>query len=120
MGAALCDGASFDDGWILFVDVNGDIERAGTDEHVLKAFPPVDDTLHVNTEGATYFSFAPTGLGRGNVSGTAFQTAMICDERGNVVAPGGNSAARRLVVTPLGRSVVIGDQQSIALSGDSC
>ena len=45
---------------------------------------------------------------------------MICDERGNVAASGGNSAARRLVVTPLGRSVVMSDQQTIAASGDAC
>ncbi|MGH8195998.1 MAG: GspH/FimT family pseudopilin [Woeseiaceae bacterium] len=122
MGAALCDGASFDDGWIIFVDLNGDIERAGTDENVLKAFPPLDGGVHVNSDGATYFGFAPTGLGRGDIAGkgAAFQTAMICDERGNVVASGGNSAARRLVVTPLGRSVVMSDQQTIAASNDAC
>lgn len=122
MGAALCDGASFDDGWIIFVDLNGDIERAGTDENVVKAFPPLDDRVNVNSDGATYFSFAPTGLGRGDITGkgAAFQTAMICDERGNVVAAGGNSAARRLVVTPLGRSVVMADQQTIAATADAC
>lgn len=121
MGAALCDGATFDEGWIIFVDVDGDIERAGADENVLKAFPPVDDAIDINTDGATYFSFAPTGLGRGNVNGVdAFVTAMVCDDRGNVVAPGGNSAARRLVVTPIGRSTVIRSQETIAASGDVC
>lgn len=120
-GAALCDGVTFDEGWIIFVDINGDIERAGAGENVLKAFPSVDDEIDINTDAATYFSFAPTGLGRGAVSGVApLVTAMICDDRGNVVAPGGESAARRLVVTPIGRSTVIRSQQTIANSGDVC
>jgi type IV fimbrial biogenesis protein FimT len=117
MGAALCDGGSFDDGWILFIDINGDIERSGTGENVLKAFPPVDDTLHINSDGATDFSFAPTGLGRGDGSGTAF---MICDDRGKDTAPGGSSTARLVVVTPLGRSVVIADPATVAASPQEC
>jgi type IV fimbrial biogenesis protein FimT len=36
-GAANCDeGASFNDGWIIFVDINGDIIRAGTNENVFQ------------------------------------------------------------------------------------
>ena len=120
-GAALCDGVTFDEGWIIFVDINGDIQRAGAGENVLKAFPPVDNEIDINTDGATYFSFAPTGLGRGTVGGVApLVTGMICDDRGNIVAPGGESAARRLVVTPIGRSTVIRSQQTIANSGDVC
>ena len=125
-GAAACDGAAFDEGWIVFVDINGDLERGGLDENVLRVHPPVDDTIDILTNGgATYFSFAPSGLGRGNVNGqTAVQIAMICDERGNVVAGGGSSAARRVVVTPIGRSVVIRDKQlidaSIGVSGLPC
>ncbi len=120
-GTALCDGASFAEGWILFVDIDGNIERSGTGENVLKAFPPVDKNIDVNTGGATYFSFAPTGLGRGNVGGVAaVDTAMICDQRGNAVSPGGDSAARLIVVTPIGRSTVIRTQETIAASGAAC
>jgi type IV fimbrial biogenesis protein FimT len=122
MGAAACDGASFEDGWILFVDLDGDIVRdGGADENVLKAFPPVDDTIDIITDnGATYFSFAPTGFGRGDVAGPSLRTAMICDERGNIVAAGGSSAARRIVITPIGRSIVIRDKALIDASGDDC
>lgn len=124
-GAAACNGASFDDGWIIFVDTNGDIERAGADENVLRSHPPVHENIDINTNGgATYFSFSAAGLGRGDVAGTAVQIAMICDERGNAVAGGGSSAARRLVVTPIGRSVVIRDKDqidaSIGAAGVSC
>lgn len=124
-GTALCDGASFADGWIIFLDGDNltaaDAQRTPADENVLKAFPPVDDAIRINTGGATYFSFSPNGVGQAiGSAGPALQTAMICDDRGNIVAPGGDSAARRIVVTPIGRSTVIRSQQTIADSGGSC
>jgi hypothetical protein len=42
---------------------------------------------------------------------------MICDERGHQIAAGGSSAARQIVVTPLGRSVVIRDFNLIEAAG---
>ena len=116
--AADCDGASFNEGWIIFVDLNGDIARSGAEENLLRVHGPVDDNLDILTgNGATYFSFAANGLGRGDVNGPSFATAMICDERGHQVSAGGNSAARRLVVTPVGRSVVIRDFDLINAAG---
>ena len=120
MDAAAACGGTFDDGWIIFVDLNGDIQRAGVNENVLRRHPPVDDAIDISTNaGANYFSFAPTGLGRGDVggAGTSVQTAVICDGRGNVVAAGGNSAARYLVVTPLGRATVLRDVAQITAAG---
>ncbi len=119
MDAAASCGGTFDDGWIIFVDLNGDIQRAGAGENVLRRHPPVPDTIDIVTNaGANYFGFAPTGLGRGDVGGVpAFQTARICDGRGNVVAAGGNSAARFLVVTPIGRANVLRDVAQIAAAG---
>ncbi|MEX2123916.1 MAG: GspH/FimT family pseudopilin [Woeseia sp.] len=116
--AATCNGASFDQGWIIFVDINGDIERGGADENLLRSHPAVDDRIDIITDnGATYFSFAASGLGRGDVDGPSFGTAMICDERGHQLAAGGSSAARRLVVMPIGRSVVIRDFDLIDAAG---
>lgn len=114
-----CNGASFDDGWIIFVDLNGDILRSGAGENVIRRHEAVDDTLSITTgNGATYFSFAANGLGRGDVNGNpSFETAMICDDRGHAIAAGGNSAARRLVVTPIGRSTVIRDFANIDAAG---
>ncbi len=120
MGAATCTGGTFDDGWIIFVDLNGDIQRAGADESVLRRHPAIDDAIDISTNaGANYFSFAPTGLGRGDVggAGASVQTAVICDGRGNIVAAGGNSAARYLVVTPLGRATVLRDVAQITAAG---
>ena len=115
---ATCNG-TFDDGWIIFVDLDGDLQRAGAGENVLRRNPAIDSNIDININAnATYFSFAPTGLGRGDVGGVpAFQTAVLCDDRGNTKAAGGNSAARYLVVTPIGRATVIRDESIIAGKG---
>lgn len=114
-GAAACDGATFDGGWIVFVDVDGDLQRAGADENVLRSFPPVHELINISTpNAATYFSFAPTGLGRGDVDGNpSLSVAYICDDRGNTTKGGGLSAARALVAMPIGRSIVIRDTDQI-------
>jgi len=119
MDAAAACGGTFDDGWIIFVDLNGDLTRGGGEENVLRAHPAIPDAIDIVTNaGADYFGFAPSGLGRGDVGGVpAVQTARICDERGNVVAAGGSSAARILVVTPVGRAVVLRDIAQIDAAG---
>lgn len=108
--AADCTGGTFDDGWIIFIDLNGDLARVGFGENLLRSFPPIPDTVDItDVGGGSYFAFAATGLGRGIVAGQPPLTvASICDHRGNVVASGvDRSAARALVATPLGRATVL-------------
>jgi len=117
--AATCDG-TFDDGWIIFADINAPAAaRDVATENILKAFPAIDSGLDIVTNGgANYFSFAGTGLGRGNVNGTALSAARICDDRGNVVVVGANdSAARVLIITPIGRATVLRDKDQIDAQG---
>lgn len=114
-----CNG-TFDDGWIIFLDLDGDVQRAiGVGENLLRRNPAIDSNIDININAnATYFSFAPTGLGRGDVGGVpSFQTAVLCDDRGNVVSAGGNSSARYLVVTPIGRATVVRDVGIITAAG---
>ncbi len=124
MDAAAACGGTFDDGWIIFVDLDGNIQRpAGPNvpggENVLRRHPAIDPAMNITTNaGANYFSFAPTGLGRGDIGGQpSVQTAVICDGRGNIRAAGGNSAARYLVVTPIGRATVLRDVDQITAAG---
>jgi len=119
--AANCSG-TFNDGWIVFIDLNGDLDRAGAGENLLRVHAPVHNLITVTTNGgATYFSFAGTGLGRGDVGlGPSLQTAMICDDRGLRIAGGGRATARRLVATPIGRATVISDKAMIDLAGGVC
>lgn len=123
MDAAAACGGTFDDGWIIFVDLNNNQTRdAGDGENVLRAHPAIPDTIDIITNGgADYFVFAPSGLGRGDIGGNpALSIAMICDERGLDVAEGGRATARRLVATPIGRATVISDYDDIVAAGGVC
>lgn len=119
--AAAC-GGTFTDGWIIFVDLNGDLVHDAPAETIIKAFPPVATGVTVTTAAnANYFAFAGTGLGRGDVGGLpSFTTAMICDSRGVDTAPGGRATARRMVATPIGRATIISDKQMILNAGGVC
>ena len=111
MDAGANCGGTWDQGYIVFVDTNGDLNRAGADETVLRAHPEVAEGVSLAVaDDATYFSYSSTGLGRPNVGGnTAVSQVVMCDDRGNIIAAGGNSAARLFVVTPLGRATILRD-----------
>jgi type IV fimbrial biogenesis protein FimT len=123
--AANC-GGTWDQGYIVFVDDDGDINRSGATETVLNAQGPIAEgiTLAV-ADNATYFSYSSTGLGRPNVGGNpAVSQVVMCDERGNITAAGGSSAARLFVATPLGRATVFRDttliDNALTAMGASC
>jgi len=115
-------GGTFNDGWIIFLDLDGDLNRAGAGESLLRAHPaPPSGVTVTPANGATYFGFAGTGLGRGNVGGApALATVMICDARGIDTAPGGRATARRLVATAIGRATIISDKAQILAAGGVC
>jgi len=104
-------GGTWDQGYIVFVDDDGDLNRAGATETVLRAHGEIaTDVILSIANDATYFSYASTGLGRGDVGGNLAMTQVVlCDDRGNIVGPGGNSAARLFVATPLGRATILRD-----------
>jgi type IV fimbrial biogenesis protein FimT len=111
-------GGELEAGWIVFMDLDGDIV-VDAGETILRQSPAVDTRIVINTVGPDdYFSFAPTGLGRGNVTGTPpLATMVLCDDRGNIRGGGGKSTARVLVVTPLGRATVLADEGQITFHG---
>ena len=112
-------GGEFEAGWVVFVDLNGDIV-VDNGEAILRRAPATSGDIVINTTGPDdYFSFASTGLGRGNVTGTPPVGVMVlCDSRGNAKpAAGGKSAARVLVVTPLGRATVLSEMAQVDFHG---
>jgi len=126
---AACDGTSWEQGFIVFIDANdpGAVTRDDDpSEPILRSHPAVDSSVTINTAaGAMFFSFAPSGLGRGNIgANTAVSQVVICDKRGNITGPGGNSAARLFSVTPLGRAIVLREKDQIGTAltamGGSC
>lgn len=108
-------GGTWDQGYIVFVDTDGDISRSGATETVLRAYPgSPEGVMMAVANDATYFSYAATGLGRQSADdGLPVSQIVMCDARGNVTAAGGNSAARLLTATPLGRASILRDKGMI-------
>ena len=106
------------DGFIVFIDTTGDLLRNTVDETVLRRHPAIADGVTLAVEGAaTFFSFGPSGLGRGNVLGnTAVTRIMVCDDRGTIETSANTSAARLFVATPLGRATVVRDKTAVDLA----
>jgi type IV fimbrial biogenesis protein FimT len=120
-------GGTWSDGYIVFVDEDGDLKVDEKDgDSVVRSSLALHEALSLAVaEDATYFSFASTGLGRAGVGGeTAVTQIVICDERGTQIAAGGSSAARLFVVTPLGRATVVREKETIddalSLMGQTC
>ncbi len=118
-------GGEWEQGYIVFIDANGDLSRSDPSETVLRSQPLVASGVDfIVADDATYFSYAPTGLGRQIPGNPAVSQIVMCDDRGNVTAAGGSSAARLLIATPLGRATVLRDatqiESALAAMGETC
>jgi len=109
-----CDG-TWEQGYIVFIDTDGNLLRAGGTETILRRHDAVESGVNLRiANGATYFSYGQSGLGRGNVGFVpAITQVVMCDDRGNITAAGGNSEARLFVATPLGRATILRDKTLI-------
>ncbi len=108
-----CSGA-LNQGYIVFVDEDGDIVRDAGEAILRRHDAAEPGVTFAIANDATFFSYASTGLGRGDVGGnSAISQIVMCDDRGNVVAAGGNSASRLFVTTPLGRATILRDRTQI-------
>ena len=110
MGAANC-GGTWDQGYVVFIDDDADqVRDAG--EAILRSHPPLDTGVMLRVaNAATYFMYAPTGLGRLDTGGNqALSQVVICDDRGNGDGPSGGSTARLFLSTPLGRATIVRDK----------
>jgi type IV fimbrial biogenesis protein FimT len=125
-GVASDCGGTWDQGFIVFVDVNGDLLRNGVDETVLRAHGASAEGISLAiANDATFFSYASSGMGRGNVNGnTAISQVIICDERGTAETTKDFSAARLFVATPLGRATIVRDlavvENALVAMGKNC
>ncbi|MGB5626680.1 MAG: GspH/FimT family pseudopilin [Woeseiaceae bacterium] len=108
-----CNG-NWDEGYIVFLDLDGN-GQTGVGESILFRQAALPEGVFLKViNNAKYFSFAGTGLGRGQVGATPAVTQVVmCDDRGNVTAAGGNSAARLFLATPMGRATIQRDKTMI-------
>ncbi len=126
MDAAADCGGTWDQGFIVFIDTNGDLLRNAVGETVLRTHPQAQEGVSLSiANDATYFSYGASGLGRGNVGGNpALSQVIICDERGTAETSQDFSAARLFVATPLGRATIVRDltmvDNALTAMGKTC
>jgi len=126
MAAGADCGGTWDQGFIVFVDDNANRAREVATETVLRAHPAAPEGVSLAiANDATYFMYGANGLGRRDVGNNVpLSQVVMCDERGNITAAGGNSAGRLLVATPLGRATILRDKTqidtSLASMGKTC
>lgn len=124
-GAAACNG-TWDQGFIVFVDVNADLARTLVDETVLRAHGPTATGISLAVENdSTYFMYSSSGLGRRDIgTSVPISRVVICDERGTAETSQDFSAARLFVATPLGRATIVRDlttvQNGLAAINKNC
>lgn len=117
---ALADDADcrgdWDDGFIVFNDLDGNLVRAGDDEKLIQVQPALAEGVQLAVENnARYFSFAANGTGRGDVDGRrAVSRIVICDDRGLEETSRGKSSGELLVATPLGHMTATRDHDAVS------
>lgn len=131
-GNPVCNAGGQFNGFVVWVDNNdgngdglpdGDIViDAG--EQILRQQDALPAVMTMNADSG-YLSFAGTGFRRVFAgAGPVATTAVICDQRGNVNAGAGNSAARAIVVGATGRPQMlrtIGDvAAALGVTGGAC
>jgi type IV fimbrial biogenesis protein FimT len=111
-------GGTWNQGFIIFFDNNADQLRNADDETILRAVPEAAAGITLAVENdATYFMYASSGLGRGDLAGNKpVSRIMICDDRGTIETSKDFSAARLFVATPLGRATIIRDKDMIDIA----
>jgi len=105
------------DGWIVFVDTDGNCERADAEELITGT--RIDDDVDVATNSGC-ISFASTGFKRVVAGEPATSYVLFCDERGNTPRSPGNpvSNARGVEIPPTGRGAVMRRVDEIAAWAD--
>ena len=135
VGTTNCAAGDFEDGWLVFVDVDQD-GAVDVGEDVLRRHDPMpegmttavyqtadaedEDDPEFDDSTTRYVSFGQNGFRRMNGGALPVALALVvCDARGNVVAGGGPdmSAARALELTTSGRAAITRSKARIETLG---
>lgn len=116
---------SFSQGWIVFVDRNGNGEidtnaDPELSDVVVEAHGPMRDGLLVVAEN-NYFALSPSGFARDIPGmGARLENILVCDERGNADLGDGRSAARVVAVSATGRPQVLNSVADVDARTEGC
>lgn len=119
-------GGTWEQGYIVFLDLDGSITVNNAGESILRRHGPAEEGVTLAVENdARFFSYASTGMGRGNVGGNpAISRVIFCDDRGTQETSRDQSAARLFVATPMGRATIVRDFNTVTtalgLMGQNC
>ncbi|MGI9202251.1 MAG: GspH/FimT family pseudopilin [Woeseiaceae bacterium] len=114
------------DGYIVFVDNDGNLARNAADEAMVRTHPAAADGVRLLVANdAKFFSFTSTGISRGDVDElSAVSQIIVCDERGLAEASQDNSTARLIIATPLGLTTATRNysmvNNAMQMMGKSC
>ena len=101
-------GSPATEGWLVFIDTDGDIVVDG-DDLIVQQHAPMQDQIMVaaNPVGGGYLSFDDRGFSRtGPIAQPLVTDIRLCDHRGNADIGGGQSAARWIQISQTGRPQV--------------
>lgn len=105
-------GGTIADGWIVFVDCSAAAPCGAPNlnvdafDAVLKAHPPMDDTITPATDAGAlvYMTYNATGFPQAVPAiGAPAANFVLCDDRGNKDTGGGIAAGRWVQIGPTGR-----------------
>lgn len=137
-GADTCDGGDFSDGWLVFLDLDGDGAIDGDDEvierhralpdsieQVSVTSPEVDadgDLVGWAASDVSEFTYAPNGFRIAAAGALPVAVAItLCDVRGNAAVSGSGadalSAARSVDISQLGRVQVLREKALVETRG---
>lgn len=114
---------NFSDGWIAFVDRNGNGSvdpnaDPALNDTVLLSRKIESDYLDLLSTGGDYLAFAPSGFAVSLPAlGPRATSLRICDDRGNVETTPGRSAARVVVMAGTGRPETLKSVSGVSLYG---
>ena len=123
--AAPTCGTSFYEGWVVFVDRNGngsvDLDPdPEISDAVIEAHGPMRQGLTVTSEN-NYFAFAASGFGRDLPAlGARLSNVLVCDSRGNDDVGDGRSAARLLTISGTGRPQILNSVNDVDTRTGGC
>jgi type IV fimbrial biogenesis protein FimT len=102
LSCSVLDSAKWEQGWIMFVDTNGNRSRQNA-ELLMRTWPGLAGSNSLRSDSAftNYIAFLPDGrsIGSGNTVPPVEGEFRLCDERGK-------KHARVIEITPIGRAKV--------------
>lgn len=123
-GACGCDGSNWENGWLTYVDVNGDGDLGDTDDGdvLLGVQAPLANNASLRRNGAAAINGSVGFNGRGNLVGTPVTFALCMADNPSSTEDDGKvlQRARFVTLALTGRAAVRGQLESETATSTAC